>query len=511
MPDTPQKLQGPRLAVVLPHLGLGGAQRVAATLVNHWAEQGLDVHVITTLEHKVDFYELNPAVNRLKLRKCSLEAAPRSESVRKVNLRGESAFRTYLLRVLHHSRQNPAFLRVATETLRHEKPWRIFFLRACTQITLRVHRGVLMALRRASKPFRGLPHSVAHYCINNQVLGDSPRSYMRLMRASMWRVRALRQALIELEPDVVLSFLGSTNIITIASARDLPTLLVISERNDPARQELARPWQSLRPIIYPVADIVTANSHGAIEQMRGYCSAAKLAYVPNPVVLPPESESNRCNSILFLARLVHQKAPDVLVDAFAQFTCDNPDWTLQIAGDGPMEQELMERVRSHRIEDKVVFHGMVKDPVRLLLASRIFVLPSRFEGTPNSLLEAMSARLACIVTDASPGPLRLVEHEVSGLVVKTDEVDDLARALHRLARDPALCQQLAHGAWERTTEFHLENVIQDWSRLLFPGAANGGCESKPRRTERPASPIGKWTPSRANSGKLIERRRSSGE
>jgi glycosyltransferase involved in cell wall biosynthesis len=173
------------------------------------------------------------------------------------------------------------------------------------------------------------------------------------------------------------------------------------------------------------------------------------------------------NAILFLARLVPQKAPEVLVDAFAKFAAENPGWSLQLAGDGPMESELIERVRGHGIADKVVFHGLVKDPTELLTRSRIFSLPSRFEGTPNSLLEAMAARLACVVTDASPGPLRLIEHGVSGLVVGTDNVEDLAAALHRLARDEGLCSRLAAAAWERTRAFRLENVAQEWSRLLF--------------------------------------------
>src|SRR5581483_2629392 len=54
----------PRIALVLPHLGVGGAQRVAATLANYWASEGWDVHLIATLSHKDDFYPLDPRVNR---------------------------------------------------------------------------------------------------------------------------------------------------------------------------------------------------------------------------------------------------------------------------------------------------------------------------------------------------------------------------------------------------------------------------------------------------------------
>jgi glycosyltransferase involved in cell wall biosynthesis len=308
---------------------------------------------------------------------------------------------------------------------------------------------------------------ILRYFIERQALGRSPKPYLGLLRASLWRVSALRRTLRELAPDAVLSFLGATNIMTIASAKGLPTRIVISERNDPSRQELGEPWQSLRPIIYPVADIVTANSHGAIEEMQRYCRTTKLNFVPNPVILPADANRRRMNAVLFLARLVHQKGPDVLVNGFARFVENNPGWSLQIAGDGPMERDLVELVREHGIEASVIFHGLLKDPSDLLARSRVFVLPSRFEGTPNSLLEAMAARLACVVTDASPGPLRLVEHEVSGLVVKTDDADDLAAALHRLARDAPLRRKLARAAWERTSCHRLESVAQAWERVLF--------------------------------------------
>jgi glycosyltransferase involved in cell wall biosynthesis len=154
--------------------------------------------------------------------------------------------------------------------------------------------------------------------------------YLSLLRVSVWGVPGLRNLLREIEPDVVLSFLGATNIITIAAAKDLPSRVVISERNDPSRQQLNPPWEGLRPLIYPVADVVTANSHGAVEHLQGYCASTTLAYVPNPVVIPDEGSRQQGNSILFLARLVHQNGPDILIDAFARFVKDNPDWSLEI-------------------------------------------------------------------------------------------------------------------------------------------------------------------------------------
>src|SRR5262245_48394279 len=201
--------------------------------------------------------------------------------------------------------------------------------------------------------------------------------------------------------------------------------------------------------------------------MQHYCASEKLGYVPNPIVELMTFNQPRSSSVLFLARLVPQKGPDLLIDAFAKFVRENPHWSLQIAGDGPMDSELKSRVRRLGIRDHVLFLGCVSDPTDLLTRASVFVLSSRFEGTPNSLLEAMAARLACIVTDASPGPLRLIEHGVSGLVVKTENATELASALHQLAQDPEMRQKLGQAAWTRTRAFRIENVARDWERLLF--------------------------------------------
>lgn len=511
--------------MILPHLGVGGAQRVAVILANHWAEQGIDVHVITTLEHKEDFYELGPRIKRCVLKKPrrlplslpEFSAVDPLGAKKSIFARAEAyvARRLAVMAEQHNTRLRSPLAAAAEgsglvaatigyindrrplplpqpikqlatpSALVVRKAYTAFRIVSSLDVRLIAVSSLLTPLwlmrsvgrlchqtaRTTAKVTIGVAlrgaDDLSRYCIRNQALGRGARPYLRLVRATVWRATALRSLLRQLEPDVVLSFLGATNIITIAAAKGLPTRVVISERNDPAKQQLDEPWQGLRPIIYPAADIVTANSHGAVEQMKAYCAAKKLAYVPNPVIVPADADRGRKKNVLFLARLVHQKAPDVLIEAFARFAAANPDWSLQMAGDGPMDRELMERVCGLGIDNRVVFHGRVKDPTDLLLSSQIFVLPSRFEGTPNSLLEAMASRLACIVTDASPGPLRLVEHGVSGLVVKTEDVDDLAAALDRLARDDALRCRLAVTALERTSIHHLENVTRDWERLLF--------------------------------------------
>ena len=151
--------------------------------------------------------------------------------------------------------------------------------------------------------------------------------------------------------------------------------------------------------------------------------------------------------------MVHQKAPDIVIEAYAQFQKRAPQWSLEIAGDGAMGEILRDRVREMGLENSVTFHGTVSEPAALLRGCKIFVLPSRFEGTPNALLEAMAHRMACIVSDASPGPLGLIQNEVTGLVVPVDRVDALINAMSTLALNADRQKALADAALKRVEEF----------------------------------------------------------
>ena len=440
-----------RLLIVLPHLGPGGAQRVASCLAGHWAGLGRDVTVVTRLRQPPDAHALDPRARRIRF-------PEKRDPVARLYGRLAGRFEPPP-EPSAGSAAGPGRVREGQE----------------------IAEGMFVAAKQIYLLFRAVVNdrtvgALVAAAAKRRLLGRGGFGYVLLLRAIDARVRYLRRLFVRTRPDVVVSFLGATNVMTVAASAGLGHRTVISERNDPAKQQLRPPWEELRPILYPCADVVTANSHGALESMGAYCAREKLAYAPNPLrVGSPAGDGPRADSVLFLARLVRQKAPDVLIDAFARFARAAPGWRLDLAGGGPLLEELRARVRALDVEEAVTFHGVVRDPAPLLAASRIFVLPSRFEGTPNALLEAMASRLPCIVSDASPGPLQLVEDGVTGLVVKTGRADALAAALERLARDAALRRALGDAAFERVGEFAVDRVAAVWDTFLFsPDAPAGG-------------------------------------
>lgn len=132
------------------------------------------------------------------------------------------------------------------------------------------------------------------------------------------------------------------------------------------------------------------------------------------------------------ARLESHKGIDVLIDACTQLNSAGPVH-LDIYGDGSQRRELERRAAAAALD--VTFHGNVSDVRGRLLSADIFVLPSRGENLPITILEAMSVGLPVVATRVGGIP-ELVDDGVTGRLVEPDDVQGLAEALWSLVGDP---------------------------------------------------------------------------
>jgi colanic acid/amylovoran biosynthesis glycosyltransferase len=135
-------------------------------------------------------------------------------------------------------------------------------------------------------------------------------------------------------------------------------------------------------------------------------------------------------------RLIEKKGLKASLLAFTEFAKRYPQSTFVIAGEGPLRRELEARARSLGIGDKVSFLGFVSQAQlrELFYRSHIFLHPSERgadgnqEGVPNSMLEAMASGLAVFATEHGGIP-EAIEHGKSGVLVKENDEEALARAL----------------------------------------------------------------------------------
>lgn len=276
------------------------------------------------------------------------------------------------------------------------------------------------------------------------------------LRARIKRINAL----------CVVSFIRPTNVqvlIAFLGLRD--RRIIVCERNDPQRQVFGRHWALLSRLLYRTADLVTFNSEGVRSSLAAYVPEGKLHYLPNILTIPASQcvEQFPGPVVLAVGRLVPQKGYDVLIKAFAQVRERMADWRLVFLGEGPQEAELQKLAENLGVATRIEWRGHVADPFAFYRGASIFVLPSRYEGMPNALLEAMSFGLPAIVSDASPGPLEVIDQGENGLIVPTDDVAELAAALTHLAGDEAARKRLGAAARQRVQAFLPDRAINDWA------------------------------------------------
>jgi glycosyltransferase involved in cell wall biosynthesis len=177
-----------------------------------------------------------------------------------------------------------------------------------------------------------------------------------------------------------------------------------------------------------------------------------------------------------MGRLVHQKGFDTLIAAFGTIAERWPDWSLTIVGEGPERGALERMARDAGCAGRVHFAGRVNDPRPVLSTASVFVLPSRFEGFPNALVEAMASGCAVVATDCPSGPAEIVEDGHDGILVPVDRSDRLAAALEDLLDNEQRRVTLGAAARIAVRRFNLAAVAAQWlavveeDHALTPGA-----------------------------------------
>jgi len=257
-------------------------------------------------------------------------------------------------------------------------------------------------------------------------------------------------------------------------------------------------------LIAPKISFLVANAAATQAEVLayGWLPQAKLQVIYNGAA-PPQTDPDaaiavreefgcRPGSTLILAagRLVHDKGHHLLLQAIAclNATTSAEDWLLVIAGEGPQQAALAATVERLRLGDRVHLAGFREDIGALYGAADLLVHPSRREGAPNAILEAMAAGLPVVAT-AIPSARELLGED-AGCLVPPEDAPALATALAELLADAPRRARLGEAARRRAEErFSREASIGRWEALLTAVAAG---EPLPDLTapRRPKSVVG---------------------
>jgi glycosyltransferase involved in cell wall biosynthesis len=168
--------------------------------------------------------------------------------------------------------------------------------------------------------------------------------------------------------------------------------------------------------------------------------------------------------ITFIGRLDEQKGLDLLLEATAHLEMGEEGVEVWLVGDGPERAVLQRLATKLGVGGRVKFWGYQTHIERYLYASDIFALPSRYEGMPVVLLEALAAGVPCVVSQVGDNDL-VIEDGKQGLVVPPDDTAALAKALNLLLLSPETRRQMSKAAVRRSEDFSDTHMAQRYAEV----------------------------------------------
>ena len=335
----------------------------------------------------------------------------------------------------------------------------------------RGHKVSLITIAGTEKDFFKVPDGVHRIALN--VAKDSP-TLIHALWNNQYRFRVLRQAICSLQPDVVISHMYRSNILTLLSLLKTKYPVIVTEQIDPKMSPAQGWWGKLRRPVYPLAAKVVSVSQGVDESFE-WLPRGKRTVIYNPlqpindekgtISLPKGVDPNK-KWVIAMGRLHYQKNFELLLSAFHKLVDKHPDWQLLIFGEGELRPKLEELVENLGLTNQVFLPGVTNNPISILKRSELFVLSSRFEGLPLVLLEALACGLPIVSTDCPSGPREIIQDGIDGVLVKSEDFSALATAMDRLMSNEGERRRLAERASEASSRFSLNAIAEKWEVLL---------------------------------------------
>ncbi len=295
-------------------------------------------------------------------------------------------------------------------------------------------------------------------------------------------------------PDLVHSHMVHANLLARFGRVFVPSTPVVCTIHNVNE---GRRWREIAyRLTDPFANVTTAVSRAAAERFVrvGAVPRRRMLFMPNGLDFSraPATEAERARlrselhagtGFLWVAvgRLMPEKGHDILISALKHVGEVRPDARLVIAGEGPQRQPLEALIERLGVADKVTLLGERTDVHSILAAADAFVMSSRWEGLPISLLEAASQALPMVSTDVG-GCREVVNPDVGGVLASpemgalaTAMLDVMGRSAEERARMGRDLRDFAR------SEFDLDEVVTRWESLYSSLIAR-----RPARSSHPA-------------------------
>ena len=333
-------------------------------------------------------------------------------------------------------------------------------------------RPLLILIEKKGVYLGDVPHDVPIFDCGRGDAGEGRWKWVRTFAGFLKTER----------PDVLVSFLWYANAFAVL-ARHLSgtkTRLILSERSTVLGSREGFPVEALRRLairfLYRAGERILVNSDALRSQFNGHFGfpREKVSTIHNPLDIEkilaqstegegPDPRGCCGGTVVGMGRLSREKGFDLLIRAMARVRAPAK---LLLLGEGRDEEKLRFLANESGVSDKVEFLGFRKNPYPVIRRSTVFVLPSRYEGFPNGLAEAMALGVPCIATRCMTGPEELITDGENGLLVPVENPDAMAGAIDRILGDPVLGERLGAASRISVQRFDVGKIVRQYESLI---------------------------------------------
>lgn len=274
----------------------------------------------------------------------------------------------------------------------------------------------------------------------------------------------LTKYLLKEKPDVVVSFIAENCLVTDLACRIAGVKHITSERIDPN-------MAGRNPLVQKAINMVYSGCHRVVLQTnraKKFFSPKiqeKSVIIGNPIEVKACATEEKQKRIVAVGRLEKQKNHKMLINSFAEISKENPDFELEIYGDGSMYETLKQQIDELGLTQKAFLKGNVPDVHKKIADAYMFVLSSDFEGLSNALLEGMMMGLPCVSTNCA-GSDEVITDGENGLLINVGDGEALTKAMRKLIEDEELARSMGKKARESTEKFAVNNIIDSWREVI---------------------------------------------
>ena len=143
-----------------------------------------------------------------------------------------------------------------------------------------------------------------------------------------------------------------------------------------------------------------------------------------------------------------------------------PEAKLNILGDGEDKEKLQSKIKEYNLQDRLILKGKVSNVEDYYKNSSLYVMTSRFEGLPMTLLEAKSYKMPIVSFDCPTGPSEIIRNNINGYLVKANDIKEMSNKVNSVLLDDKKLKKFSDKAELDIDKFNINSIINKWTNIL---------------------------------------------